>query len=385
MEGYTRSQTDKDQPFLLSPKRQLLAHTVNKKRVLYGGFALLILSGIYLGFMSLHVSAGHKLWSFQMGSYFTGISPATSAGVVYMGARDGKVSALDAASGRVRWSVQTKGDSVASSLVAANDLVYLINAGTLYALSARSGQVQWSFRTSTSDGVSPALMSHTLYVSVYVSSLNADANKLEALDARTGQEKWSFQLDDMASTPTVADGLVYVNVGGDSLSAVDAASGKLRWTAFGDYAPSSSPIVVNGLVYMISTDGKVSVYNAQSGAKQWSIQVAVRKIFVNSSPAVGYGLIYFYANKTLYVCDVRTGQEKWSYQPGGYIYASPAVVNGVVYVGSQDHSLYALDGLTGEKKWSYQTGGAIASTPIVVNNIIYVGSGDGNVYALQAP
>ena len=36
------------------------------------------------------------------------------------------------------------------------------------------------------------------------------------------------------------------------------------------------------------------------------------------------------------------GQLKWSYTTGSYVSASPAVANGVVYVGSQDHNLYAL-------------------------------------------
>ncbi len=32
----------------------------------------------------------------------------------------------------------------------------------------------------------------------------------------------------------------------------------------------------------------------------------------------------------------------------------PAVVNGVVYAGSQDHSLYACDATTGEKLWTVE-------------------------------
>ena len=36
--------------------------------------------------------------------------------------------------------------------------------------------------------------------------------------------------------------------------------------------------------------------------------------------------------------------------------SSPAVVNGVVYVGSNDHKVYALKASTGTKIWSYTTG-----------------------------
>src|SRR5580700_182050 len=38
---------------------------------------------------------------------------------------------------------------------------------------------------------------------------------------------------------------------------------------------------------------------------------------------------------------------KWSYATGGYVFSSPAVTNGVVYVGSYADRLYALSASTG--------------------------------------
>jgi len=37
-----------------------------------------------------------------------------------------------------------------------------------------------------------------------------------------------------------------------------------------------------------------------------------------------------------------TGALKWSYTTGGFIYSSPAVANGVIYVGSYDGTVYAF-------------------------------------------
>src|SRR6266568_1951800 len=68
---------------------------------------------------------------------------------------------------------------------------------------------------------------------------------------------------------------------------------------------------------------------------------------------------------------------------GGRVDSSPVVAEGVVYVGSQDHSLYALSAQTGEKLWSYTTGGSINSSPTVANRIVYVGSNDHNLYAFN--
>ena len=76
-----------------------------------------------------------------------------------------------------------------------------------------------------------------------------------------------------------------------------------------------------------------------------------------------------------------SGTLLWSYATGGYVLSSPAVANGVVYVGSRDYKLYALKAKTGVPLWSYATGGQVDSSPAVANGVVYVGSGDGKVYA----
>ena len=66
------------------------------------------------------------------------------------------------------------------------------------------------------------------------------------------------------------------------------------------------------------------------------------------------------------------------------MYSSPAVVDGVVYVGSNDDYVYALDARSGELRWRYETGGDVDSSPAVVDGVVYVGSEDDYVYALDA-
>jgi len=74
----------------------------------------------------------------------------------------------------------------------------------------------------------------------------------------------------------------------------------------------------------------------------------------------------------------------WSYKTGGSMVSSPAVANGVVYVGSLDNNVYALNASTGALLWSYATGDLVSSSPAVANGVVYVGSWDFNVYALNA-
>jgi outer membrane protein assembly factor BamB len=64
--------------------------------------------------------------------------------------------------------------------------------------------------------------------------------------------------------------------------------------------------------------------------------------------------------------------------------SSPAVADGVVYVGSYDGNVYAFNAATGVKIWSFPTGGEVFSTPAVVNGMVDFGSDDHNVDALNA-
>lgn len=126
---------------------------------------------------------------------------------------------------------------------------------------------------------------------------------------------------------------------------------------------------------------------------------------VDSSPAVANGVVYVGSNdQKLYAFDASgsagcAGMPKacaplWSALTGGGVVSSPAVVNGVVYVGSWDGNLYAFDAAgkascTGSPKtcqplWTASTGSLVDASPTVANGVVYVGSFDHKLYAFDA-
>ena len=87
--------------------------------------------------------------------------------------------------------------------------------------------------------------------------------------------------------------------------------------------------------------------------------------------------------------NVATLGQVWTAATGGTVDSSPAVVNGIAYVGSTDGKLYALNanGCVSPPcaaLWTGTTGGPVDSSPVVLNNVVYVGSGDGKLYAFNA-
>src|ERR1035438_7480561 len=107
---------------------------------------------------------------------------------------------------------------------------------------------------------------------------------------------------------------------------------------------------------------------------------------VASSPAVANGVVYVGSgDDKLYAFNAATGRLVWSAATSNYLWSSPAVANGVVYVGSDDDKLHAFDAATGEPLWSAATGSSVASSPAVANGVVYVGSVDGSLHAFSLP
>lgn len=78
------------------------------------------------------------------------------------------------------------------------------------------------------------------------------------------------------------------------------------------------------------------------------------------------------------------GEEIWSFETGDRVFSSPTVVDGTVFVGSNDNNVYALDAESGDEQWAFETAGSIQSSPNVVDGTVVVGSDDTKIYALDA-
>jgi hypothetical protein len=75
---------------------------------------------------------------------------------------------------------------------------------------------------------------------------------------------------------------------------------------------------------------------------------------------------------------------KWQFHTSGRVISSPAVANGVAYVGSTDGRLYAVDMASGTQRWVDSTTARITSSPAVDGGGVFFTSYDGQVYRVNA-
>jgi len=130
---------------------------------------------------------------------------------------------------------------------------------------------------------------------------------------------------------------------------------------------------------------KIAKETKANGSQVWSFSGASDRI--RSSPTVVDGVVYVGSNdSSLYAVDASNGSQVWSFSgASGRIRSSPTVVDGTVYVGSDDNSLYAVDASNGSQVWSFSgASGDILSSPTVVDGTVYVGSKDSSLYAVDA-
>lgn len=316
---------------------------------------------------------GHD-WTFQLGGKGYYASPVLAGGVVYAGAMDGRVHALNAVTGREIWSAATGGPVKFTPALCRGLLVVSSADRNVYAFDARTGAEIWRVPTDSTIATAPAAVGPR----VIVGDLQG---RVLALDAGTGEEAWRFQAGGLVySRPGAADGLVFVGCWDRSLHALNAGTGERRWSFPTGGAIDSAPVVAEGLVYFGSGDRRLYAVEADTGVKRWEFPAEAP---VDSGPALGGGMVYFGSNDNrLYAVDAGTGHGVWQFATGGPVRSSPCVRGGLVFFGSRDRSVYAVEAATGRETGRFRTGDWVDSSPALGGSVLYVGSWDGNIYAL---
>src|SRR5882672_4004640 len=103
-----------------------------------------------------------------------------------------------------------------------------------------------------------------------------------------------------------------------------------------------------------------------------------------SSPAVGQdAVVVGDLTGTVHAVDRRDGRRLWTFKTGGEVRSSPTLVEDLVLIGSYDTHLYALERNTGKLRWKLQTEGPVHATPAVQNGVIYIAGCDQHFRAVR--
>ncbi len=287
--------------------------------------------------------------------------------------------ALDAATGKPRWSIGSASKPSAVAYAAGGGMVLCIGtnadgADNITALSAATGHPLWTAPAdigNPNNGAGPWLTfaDNAVYALLGLPGSH-DVSRDDvvlALDGRTGARQWMSRLPPMATAMVVAGGTVYAGsaLGPQSRSgevvALDGATGARRWDATVS-EPVAALTVTGGVVVgcwdnlIMGAQPLMFGLNAATGRIMW--QRERDEVLARIASADGLVFAFDLANGGLLAVDALTGALRWKHTTGGQYPIAPVVAGGNVYVGYLN-SVQAFSARTGQQRWSYPIDGPV--------------------------
>jgi len=348
----------------------------------------------------------------------------------------GAVFCLDAASGRPRWVAETFKDSrtgkerefngfFSSPAVSADGRCVVIGQGlhadancALVCLDAAAGRVLWTVDTPLHVESSPAIEGDVVVAGAGAIEVGADYKVqgnpgfVFAVRLSDGRKLWEYPVNDPESSPAIRDGVAYIGSGlnGSALVALRIAADeelkgknldRLVWKVPTPFPATGTVTLADDLVlvgcgngdYVFTAKdpkGAVLAFDRATGVLRWQVEVSdavLGPIAVRGGTAV---------------CAVRSGEViaidmkasggpciLWRRRAGGKVpvLAGPAFTGRLVYAVSQDGYLAVLDAADGtvlerhsiNAKGKPGEMGLSLSSPFVADGRLYVGSETGGL------
>jgi len=354
------------------------------------------------------------------------MTPAVEGGMVFIGSGDQSFYAIDAATGKKKWSY-VAGSGMASNnftsypvpaAVLKNGSVYFVTDDGLHALDSLTGERKWLFETLQEIPIEqmnlrrkrtpsrPVVGDGALLLTAwpYIGGNTPSKSFVYAVDQDSGKAKWVTSVDGLDITaPTMAKELVFVAVEGRApqtspsnnvtLHAINAAGGEVKWKFGAQKNYGTAELLVSGDTIFFSTDKSLLALELETGRPLWTFSAdeISRNLLADEQHVyvVTHKRPMMGSKGTLHALALATGQEKWSRR----LNASIAIVkDGVLY--ADGGRLHAMDAATGKALWSFKGTGRESARLISAGRIFltsptvsYIGTkqvDQGYFYAINA-
>ncbi len=271
--------------------------------------------------------------------------------------------------------------------------------GFAAALDAATGAEVWRHETNAPVRTPPTAYRGQVY-------LVTNINEMIALDQATGEEKWTYQsFEEMArilsaASPAAAGDLVVAPFSSGELVALLAENGRPVWndtlaknsnltamSSLNDIA--GSPVIDRGLVYVVSHGGRLAAIDIRTGERVWEIAVASLQM-----PWVAGDYLFLVSIDSELICVNREdGAIVWisklrRYQAekkrkGRIAWSGPVLAGDHLILASTRGEVVrvsAQDGSIAERK---KLGAGVVIAPIVADDKVFVLTDKGALLALQ--
>jgi outer membrane protein assembly factor BamB len=299
----------------------------------------------------------------------------------------------DRESVRNRWYVAQQGP-VQSCPLPVEDVVVFATTDRLVARDRQDGSVRWS---AEAWGVGHASGSPILVGDVIVAT---GGEHTHGVNAETGRIRWRYPTPDTPRWPagpgsvswsriaSDAAGMVYIPARNGTVSALDAATGDVRWVWHTDdsWEWSSGALgadVSGDTVYVtvrqclvdncVQDAGWLFLLDARSGVELTRLSLPFVQRLGGTAMVWNDLVIVPEGAGRMIAYDRFTREPVWDHRPPAEYAgsAAPAVHGGTLYLDGSDHWLYAVDAATGAVEWRTEYGGSPFVPPRASERRVY--------------
>ena len=238
------------------------------------------------------LEGGEPIWS-----HFTGApivsTPAVDETNVYISTIDNTIVALDRISGEVQWSYQHAPDAMRPSelelygapspTLLSGRVIAGFSDGRLVAIDAASGELLWQKKIGEGrypDVIAtPAGEGRTVYAGGF-------SSPFVALDVETRSVRWRLDFG-TSSGATVLDDTLFVGGSDGKLRAINRLTGAVIWTWDSETTGAlTRPVEVDAGLLIGSTEGGLWLIDPDSGASTWSFDAGFTVDGISVAPTV---------------------------------------------------------------------------------------------------
>ncbi|NOD91895.1 PQQ-binding-like beta-propeller repeat protein [Ruegeria sp. HKCCD4884] len=291
----------------------------------------------------------------------TGGGMAYADGVLYVSSGYGRLTALDAKTGAVRWQKRLQATGSGAPLV--NDgLLYLVAGDeTGWTIATKDGRIAWQIESTPSVG--NVLGAPAPVIASDLAVFAFGSGDVAATFRRGGIRRWNAsvaggrrgraaaQIVDVTGGPMVSGDTIYIGNHSGRTVAFDVATGERRWTA--DEGAVDAVWPAGNSIFLISDRSQLVRLNAADGSVVWAQDL----------PG--------------FVKDKRGRR--------GPIFAhyGPILAGGRIVIASNDGYLRFFNPVDGTLVHQVEVPGGATTAPVVAGQTLYVVSTKGDLHAFR--
>ncbi len=213
--------------------------------------------------------------------------------------------------------------------------------------------------------------------------VQTDSGVLQAIDAETGRTRWSISIGQgrhPSTAPAANDKYVAV-IRGSRLYIADRATGGLIWDRQLVGGPGAGPAVTETRVFVPMINGRIEAYQLErSNAPPWIYASAGRALIqpISTKDSVSWPTDLGH----LYVSGAENPGVRFRLETDFAINSQPGYRKPWLFAASLDGYVYAVHERSGNQVWQFSTGNPIDQTPIPIADRVYVCPRRGGLFCL---